>query len=274
MEVYYKKGDFMKRSVSLLLCIVLALLMCVAFAGCDFIDEMRADHGILSEDKSTINLNSKIYRRLPNDKEFFFKSYFGYYGGERVDVTDSDVPVLLKDDFSYVADYDITSDIIRLRLTEGIDPLVYEMSFDYYYCSEEDYEKYLKAYNENELDSMGIGREYMIANYGVSLTLDVMNEDFTNEIMGYLEDDSKMTSELFEELYNSQDYMRYLSDCIYKCDKDGILAQGLGDLSILKDNKGDAYLMNYTTEKAVKLSEKVSVQLDDMYFDQYLSYYE
>lgn len=263
----------MKRVISLLLCVVIAMVMCVAFTGCDMIDEMRAAHGILSEDRLTVNLNDKTYYRLPVDKEFFCTTSFGRNYCEGIDVTDKDVPLLLKSDFSYIAQYDMATDIINVRFTEGFDPTVYEMYFDYYYCNEEDYERLLKAYNENEIDSIGIGREYQDETYAVCLTLDVMNEDFTNEIMGYLNDGSKMSAQLFEEIYNKQDYMQSLADCLYKCDKDGVLAECLNYLNIVKDKNGNAYLKDYNTEKAVKLSEKSSVQLDDWYFTDYIGYW-
>ncbi len=114
----------MKTIVKRGICLLLVLLLCVGMSGCKELDRARAHHAIRQEDGSLL-LDGKIYLPLPYCPEF--TPPMGY-DAEVVTLTETDVPVLLKDYF-YETMLLISEDK-RIIGEQGT-----------YYCLEEDYEQ-------------------------------------------------------------------------------------------------------------------------------------
>ncbi len=122
------------KITTLLLCLA---LLGVFLSGCSFIDELRNSHAILSDDKSTITFQGKTYKKLPkSDKELYctYNFYADYYGDE-VNITDEDVPVLLKEFYSHTGSYDFSKDIFCIY---HIDVDLINADENRYYCNEAD----------------------------------------------------------------------------------------------------------------------------------------
>lgn len=267
----------MKRIIKIIALCLSIVALTALFAGCDYLDEMKANHAILSKDKMTITFNGETYKRLP-DNANLYSSYDRYYGADSVVVTDEDVPVLLSDTYCYSSDYNSISDIFCIYdvsvFEEGKDLINYSAYYtDYssgtYFCNEKDYDKYVDIIENGVLDRIGF--EYEVEDmqddlyYYYYYTLGVANEEASKEILDYIKNPEKMSSQLYDEI--SEDYsFECLMGMMYKCDADGVLAEVLDGFDIQRDSKGDTYLINYTAEKAVKLSGTVSAELKDVYF--------
>lgn len=260
----------MKKTIKIIaLCLSLVALTAL-FAGCDALDEMQANHAILSEDKESISFRGDTYKRLPEGANF----YYTYKFTEDIDVTDDDVPVLLSDAYCYYSEYDNTKDLFRVNLVAETTEDFFVSSYSsvvesVYYCNEKDYDKYVTAIEENNPDHIGFEYEVEdeIENEGFYYyyTLEVASKEVSDEILGHITNPEKMTDELFDE--KAEDYsLECLMCSMYKCDADGVLAEILDGYDIQRDSEGNAYLMNYITEKAVRLSDKTAEALKDVYF--------
>lgn len=113
----------MKRTVKRLLCLLLVLLLCVSASGCKELDRARTYHAILNADGS-LSLNGQTYLALPYCEEFTPPMGIQI---ERVVVTESDVPVLVKDFFF---------ETVMNRSEDGR----FLEENGAYYCLKEDYE--------------------------------------------------------------------------------------------------------------------------------------
>ncbi len=268
----------MKRTIKITALCLSIVALTALFAGCDYLDEMKANHAVLSEDKSTISFKGETYKRLPETANLY-SSYD--YNNHSVTVTDSNVPVLLKNIYGYYTEYREEKDIFYVVFNSYNDMFnayfdsnaeVYSSlinTVENYYCNEKDFDKYVNAIENSVLDHIGF--EYQVEDivdgyyYNYYYTLDVANSEVSSEILGYITNPEKMSSELFDEM--TEDYsLECLMNMMYKCDADGVLAEILDGYDIQRDSKGNAYLFNYTAEKAVKLSGTVSAELKDIYF--------
>lgn len=113
----------MKRTVKCVLCLLLVLLLCVSASGCKELDRARTYHAILNQDGS-LSLDGQTYLALPHCEEFTPPMGTNI---ERVVVTESDVPVLVKDFFF---------ETVMNRSEDGR----FLEENGAYYCLEDDYE--------------------------------------------------------------------------------------------------------------------------------------
>ena len=260
----------MKRLVKIIaLCLTVAAFA-LLFTGCDYLDQMRANHAILSEDRETISFRGETYRKLPTHESIYVSSSYGYEY-DNISVTDADVPVLLSETECHSSEYDKSKDIFSVYLWDFVDSsgltTEYILSDDstHYYCNEKDYDKYVEALSSNELNCAGIEFEVVEA-YGWYYTLEVLSEDFTKEIFEYISNPEKMSEATYEEICYQFEFADTLQSGIYKCDENALVAAYLNNITIAKDSEGKAYLVDYTTERAVKLSDKASKELKDEHF--------
>lgn len=266
----------MKKSVKIIALCLSLMLLTVFFTGCDFIDELRANHAILSDDKEKISFDGKTYRKLPETADLYCSNYYS----EKFDdimLTDDDVPVLLAEGESYTFDYDSTRDIFTVYMptdksaVQGSLFVSYVNAIDYengvYYCNEKDYARYSEAIKNNKMDRIGFEYEKCDAYYNYYLVLDVAPEVLSNEIMYYVENPDKMDSELFRKIEDNYMIAKCLMSSLYKCDAEGLIADNLYSTDICKDKDGNAYFLNYDIYKAVKLSDEATSELKSVYFN-------
>lgn len=262
----------MKRTFKIIaLCLALAAFAAF-FAGCDMIDEMRAQHALLSEDKETIRYNGNTYKKLPDGAEIYCGSSYGDIYGN-IAVTDEDVPVLLSNAMCHSSDYDIGNDIFSLyfmhyAVGENLFNGSYALDYDdvSYYCNEKDYDKYVEAIENNAMEFIGI--EYQVnEEYDWYYTLEALSEETSKEILTHIQNPEKMSEDTYSDIYYGSEYHDSVQGYLYKCDSEGIVAQCLDNYSIARDEQGNVYLADNVTEKAVKLSDKASEECDnDKYF--------
>ncbi len=84
----------MKRFLRIFALVCACAMLCLSFASCDAIDEMRAARGFWNEDGS-ISYGGKTYMLLPECKELFPP----INESDRVNITENDVPILLAEQF-------------------------------------------------------------------------------------------------------------------------------------------------------------------------------
>ena len=274
----------MKKSIKIIALCLSILALTVFFAGCDMLDEMKANHAILSDDRETLSFNGKTYKRLPEGTNLYYSSYYGN-AFDRINVTDKDVPVLLSNAYRHSSQYDETRDIFRISIFEGPENYSQDYFYSYvyssdaapsFYCNEKDYNRYVNAIESGVMDRIGFEYETETEYFYYYYKLDVASQEVSDEILGYIKNPEKLTNEAHEEIAEN-----YNSDCLqcslYKCDSEGFLAEPLDGYDILRFPEGDAYLVNYLTETAVKLSDKTAEALEDKYFYgdyQFTDYYE
>lgn len=259
----------MKKTIKIIALCLSIVALTALFAGCDYLDDMKANHAIISEDKETISFNGETYKRLPDGATFYCTYNYGFFDSEVV-VTDGDVPVLLSDTFCYYSEYDNVKDIFLVYIDAGTTEdsfySTYYVGDGVYYCNEKDYDKYIKAIEEGVLDRIGFEYEIGTEDYYYYYTLEVASKEVSDEILGYITNPEKMTSEVFDDKVSKDYNMEYLQDYPYKCDSEGLLAEQFDNYDIARDSEGNAYLINYLTEKAVKLSDDTAKELKDEYF--------
>ncbi len=275
----------MKRTVKIIALCLALMAFTALFAGCDALDEMKANHAILSDDRETLSFNGEIYKKLPEGANLYYSSYYGN-AFNRITVTNEDVPVLLSNTYCHSSQYDATRDIFRVYIFE--EPEHYSKDFFYsyvyttdeadkvFYCNEKDYDRYVNVIESGVMDHIGFEYETETEYFYYYYKLDIASQEASNEILGYIKNPEKLTSKVHEEIAENYD-----SECLqcnlYKCDSEGLLAEPLDGYDILRYPEGDAYLVNYLTETAVKLSDKTAEALEDKYFYgdyQFTDYYE
>lgn len=269
----------MKKSIKIMaLCLCLALLG-VLFTGCDYLDEMKANHAIISDDREAISFRGETYRKLPDSASIYYNpSYIN------INVTYKDVPVLLSDSFNHHAEYDENKDLFRIVMREEQefykDDIFSVYSYDYseafadstFYCNVKDYDKYVDIIENAELDYIGFEYETVDGDYNYYYTLEVADKEVSEEILGYVKNPEKMSNDVYTELTENYSYDCLMSS-LYKCDSDGFIAEPLDSYDIIRDAEGNAYFINRTTETLAKLSDKTSEALKDVYFYGDYDYY-
>lgn len=253
----------MKRTIKIVALCLCILSLTVLFAGCNALDEMRATHALLSKDKQTITFCGETYKALPESTNIYASDGYVY---TRIDVTDEEVPVLVKKMFCYISDYYEASDLFSVWHDSNYsDNRDSDFNHEVFYCNEKDYDKYIKAISENKLERIGFEYESINEYHQYHYILDVMNEAVSKEILDHIQNPAAMENSLYKEVLESN--MSYCLQCnFHKCDSEGILAEGMYDYDIYKTEEGKCYLTNHSTEEAVELSKTVSGVLDDKYF--------
>ncbi len=264
----------MKRTLKIVALCLTVVAFTALFTGCDMLDEMKANHALLSEDQETISFRGETYKRLSEDANLYFTYYYGN-AFDKIRVTDEEVPVLLSDTYCYYSQYDETKDIFRVNITKVSEIRNNEFFYTYsyviddvnsvYFCNEKDYDKYTTAINNAVLDRIGFEYEKETEFYSYYYTLEVASQEVSEEIFGYIKNPEKMNKDVYDELVEDYSYDCLMSN-IYKCDSEGLLVEPLDGYDILRDSEGNAYLTNHLTETIVKLSDKTSDALKDKYF--------
>lgn len=255
----------MKKAIKIsALCLALIMLTAM-FSGCSYLDKLKANQAIIGSDSQTITFNGNTYKRLPKDITPYMVTDYSAesnYSGD-VYVNDENVPVLLSGSFYYSSDYDKKTDIFRVYISNnGTDDW-------YYFCNEKSYNDYINTWKSNSLNRIGIEYEkslYSDDYFDYTLVLDICDEDLSNEIFDYIKNPQKMTDKTFQII--SEDNSIYsLQRWMYKCDEKGLVAESLVDsYDIVKTSSGEAYIANYLTETAAKLSSENAAKLKDEYF--------
>ncbi len=158
----------MKKTFKLVALCLSLLALTVLFTGCDAIDEMKADHAILSGDGNKITFRGETYKKLPHGAELYTSDIYGEKF-ENIAVTDYDVPVLLANRLSYTNQYDEINDLFVLYSS---DFEFYDTNYSAitYYCNQKDYQKYANAI-ENRLDDEWCSMEHVLVDNAEMLAL-------------------------------------------------------------------------------------------------------
>ncbi len=252
----------MKKAIKIsALCLSLIMLTAL-FSGCNSLDKLKANHALLSSDKQSISYKGESYKRLPEGIPPYMAVDFEY-NNSNVNVTDSDVPVLLSGSFCYLSKYDNIRDIFEIYISDE------HVSDWFYFCNEKSYSDYINAMESGSLNRIGIEyeKEYFNGNeFMYSYVLDICDKALSDEILSNIKNPVKMTNKAFEAI--SEDYTcESLIRWMYKCDENGMIAESLFDsYDLIRTSDGDAYLADYHSETAVKLSAESAFKLKDVYF--------
>lgn len=233
------------------------------FAGCGFLDDLRASQAVFSEDRKTITYQGQLYKQLPvNSNIFVTGSYYSRVND--VFLTEHDIPVLLSGFFSENCSYNKERDLFSLY--EGYSEF-YDVEYSAYvtYCNEKDYDRYLEAINNGVLDHIGVSYSVVDEDYNYSYPLVPLSDELSAEIMAHIEDSSKMSTDLYKSLME-EDFVESLQDYLYKCDKEGLLAETLYSDIYRNTETEKLYLVNTYNETAVELSASAYSQMKDEFF--------
>lgn len=272
----------MKKSIKIIALCLSILALTAFFAGCDMLDEMKANHAVLSDDRETLSFRGETYKKLPEGASLYYTSH--YSGAfDDIAVTDEDIPVLLSDTYCHTSQYDKARDIFIVSIWDDSEYFnngffysnVYSVDYSdgTFYCNEKDYNKYIEAIDKNTLDFIGIEYEVNEENSWY-YTLDVLSEETSKEILGLVQNPKKMSTDLYSDIIYGTGYYAEIMGYISKCDHEGLLAQSLDNFIILRDEQGNVFLADHNTEKAFKLSDKASSECNmDKYFYGDMTYY-
>ena len=256
----------MKKLIKTFAVSAIALSFCLVFAGCNMIDEMRANQAKINEDKNAVVFQGKTFYKLPDGIPYYFNDTHSNI----INVTDYDVPVLLSEDFCYTGYYDPLNDIIAVpNLSEYFENgstvvtgSIFVESYEVYnpavctfYTQKENYEEYAKLKAE-DADRIGFYDD----NSDYSTTL--FSSSASDEIMN-LTKDSKGWSD--EEIQNVTGNIYPL----YKCNKELSLRGTFDPYEIYITEDDSVYLSNFNTGENIKLSEKSAEEI----IDRFLFYY-
>lgn len=254
----------MKKKLRILAFCLAVIAFAAFFAGCGFLDDLKASQAVFSEDRKTITYQGQLYKQLPvNSNIFVTGSYYSHIND--VFLTEHDIPVLLSSFFSENCSYNKERDLFSLY--EGYSEF-YDVEYSAYvtYCNEKDYDRYLEAINNGVLDHIGVSYSVVDEDYNYSYPLVPLSRELSDEIKAHIEKPSKMNNELYLKIvedYNAES----LQDYLYKCDKEGLLAETLYNWDIYRNTETEKlYFVNTLTEVAVELSDSAYSQMKDEYF--------
>lgn len=233
----------MKRIIKTISVLLAVLSLCVLFTGCDYIDELRAKHAIISEDKQAVAYKGKTFYRLPEGIPYFFNDT----ASNSVNITDYDVPVLLSEDFCHTGYYDPLSDIIAVSWVDENEVTTYNSTGYTYFTQKDNYEKYLNLKTDNA-DRVAF---YDYNNdYGICL----LSSDASEEILRLSNSPEEFTTETPENVTS-------IIFPLFSCNKELTLRGNLDgyEIYIIKDKA--VYLYNYNTCENVRLSDKTSEEI-------------
>ena len=262
----------MKKHIKIVALCLSVLSFCAFFAGCSYIDELRADHAILSDDRQSIIYNNTLYKRLPDiaeEESFYWNSFVN-----NINVTAKDVPVLLSDAICHYANYEKERDIITVSFDDGLDSsdifsavAVTTIGFDARYCNAKDYDKYMEAINENQLDKIGF--QYDVSSKeGTYTKIEVGGENLSKEVLGHIENNEKMTEETYNKVYKNG-YIDYLPNSLLQCDAYGVNIYALAGegYDLVRLDNGKVFLVNDMECTAVELSNTAVNEIKNEYFN-------
>ncbi len=258
----------MKKTIRIIAVCLSLIAISALVTGCDALDEMKANHAILSEDREALSFRGETYKKLPEGEEFYVGATYGE-SFDDISVTDADVPVLLSSANHHYCDYDKANDIFAVDIYAPLYSDGFSTSYisdvTTYYCNEKDYDKYMKALENDGLDYIGVEYE-VIDNDGWYYTVEAFSKEFSEELLDYIKNPDKMSEEVFSGISYSFEFYDTFSSGLYKCDSEALIAQYLDSYSIARDSNGNCYFVDHYGERAVKLSEKFTKEIKDEYF--------
>ncbi|MBR3988885.1 MAG: hypothetical protein IKK10_06225 [Clostridia bacterium] len=251
----------MKKLIRLLSVIALIALLGMMFTGCDMLDELKARHAVLSEDRETVSFQGKTFVKLPEGVPYFFNDVYS----NRISVTESDVPVLLSEELGYTGYYDGLREILAVSNIDiyknganTYKSLAYppEEIQSTYYTQQENYEEYSQI-SYDDADRIGFQCTYY-GDYGTAL----LSSKTSEEIFSYFNgaDDGSDYAKIIEE-------SREVIYPLYKCNKGLTLRGTLSGYELHIMQTRDIYLTNYLTATSVKLSDEAVEDILTKYYD-------
>lgn len=250
----------MKKIIKILTAVALIGILCMLFTGCDMLDDMKANHAVMSEDMQKISFRNETYLKLPDGAHPFISPNY-----DAVFTTEADVPVLLSEDYGYFTDYDPVRGLLKVNndntyVTSAIDYYGYyaEPQNYTYYCKEDMYDKYLEIIEENETNRIGF------YDYGELYYTAVLSSGTSEEIIELMTSENGMTTELYEEAMASE------YDCVYelyRCDKEILLREELFNYALSITDEREVYFVNHTNSTGVKLSAEAAEEITDDYYE-------
>ncbi len=253
----------MKRIIKVLTVVAIISVFCMIFTGCDMLDEMKANHAVMSDDMSKISLRGETYLRLPDGTPPFVSPNY-----EVVFTTKADVPVLLSEDFGYLTDYDPLRGLLKVESPTDYNydgPVIIDY-YGYmssgqeylYFCKEDLYDKYADIIENKEADRIGF------YDYGETYYTEVLSSETSKEILNLLTSLNGMTNETYEEAMSKE------CDCIYelyRCDKEILLRETLYNYALSITDKREVYFVNHTNGTASKLSDAAAEEITSDYYE-------
>ena len=254
----------MKKAIKILSVIAIIGLLGVFFCGCDALDYMKSQHGLISNDRQTVSFRGQTFKRLPDGVPYYFNSAYS----NRVNITDEDVPVLLSEGFSYESYFDSLNGI--MAVAENVDSVTVDGMYlydekTYYYgstdqfiffCSEDNFEEY-SEFNSVNADRIGFD------DYTEDYNTNVLSSETSNEIFDIIKTGNVMSSDAYEEVLDNWKDSIYT---LYKCNKSLTLRGSLDNYELYISEDDEVYLANYITETAQKLSDKASEEIVREYY--------
>lgn len=260
----------MKRIFKTIALCLAVMALTVLFTGCDYIDELRADHAVLSSDKQSIVYNGELYKRLPDITEE--ESYYWNSHIYNINVTDNDVPVLLSDTLCHYSNYDKHRDIITVDFSDVsfennlMGYSVITIGFDARYCNVKDYNRYTENIKNNKADRIGFVYN-VYDDKDFYTTIEAGSEVLSKEILAHVKNNEKMTTDAYD-IITEDLYSESLFNVMLLCDEYAVNVSVLedGNYTIERSGNGEAYLIDQINSTAVKLSEEATAELKYEYF--------
>lgn len=263
----------MNRSVKSFAIIALIAIISVCFAGCNSDNEGTVT---LSSDRETLTYNGEKYVKLSKDADLFAVQMQNRKIDKTLYPRQEGVPSAFTGMFKNVAYYNNTMDLFMVEFWHVtkliIDPAVYTPPTEYY-CSELYYEVYMDAIENAVADRIGF--EYAFTSpdgdgTDLKFVLGILSEEASSEILNHIKKPIDFSKETFAEIrkkpHNAVDFAMYI------CDESAILAHRLDEYDICKNFSSEAYLINKTTNTAVKLSKETALDINLDYLN-YVGYY-
>lgn len=249
----------MKKIIKIFTVVGIISLFCMLFAGCDMLDEMKANHARLSEDMEKINFRGDIYLKLPEGASPYVSSNY-----DVIFTTKSDVPVLLSEDLGFYTDYDPLRGLLKVSMSadDSYEPdhfgYLYDTGYYTYYCIEDKYDKYIEILSTSKADRIGFFDHNEVYDTAV------LSSGTSKEIIEYMTSAKDMTAQTYEEAMRKEcDFI----DQLYRCDKEIVLREDIYNYSLSITEKREVYFVNHTTATAVKLcaesAEDITTELYD-----------
>lgn len=232
----------MKKLLKRVLCIAALAAVCLSFASCQAIDEMREQQAFWKdeENEKVIVFRGHEYYLLPEDENFDADGHDYTYGY----VTESDVPVLLSGNMGYRM---ICSD-------DGT--FIQVLNGGSFYCIDDRYNEMIKLFENYKLDNFCYYDYIMNDNHSYSIVKKLVDgkvkEALTKTLEGEYEKDDKGLG------LNSPD--------IYLCDESLLFMSGSSPYS-LRIEKDTAYVLT------AHETNYVSYRVPDEYYDVIVDFY-
>lgn len=249
----------MKTLIKILSVAGIISLICMLFTGCDYIDQLRAQHAVLSEDMQKIEFEGKTYLRLPDGSFPYVSTNY-----DIVNTTEHDVPVLLSNSYRYFTYSDPLRGLLKVEMAIADDVKVdyygylHDTNEYVYYCIEEKYDEYMDILSNNEADRIGF------YDYGELYYTAVLSSGTSKEINDYIMNPDGMSDKMYEEAVN--DVYDWI-DVMYRCDKSILLREDLFNYAMVINTNREVYLVNHTTCTGAKLSAEASEEITNKFFD-------